>query len=150
MLGKSVSLDIKKEHAIETYKALIQMGSAGIKFASILNGGAAVALLSYLGNVAGKGASVPDMRLPMGCYIVGLVFCGLAYIASYFMQLALYNESWQTIELPQEKSVFDIIQNIMKGEQLEHKVLLKISIGLAFSSLFAFAFGSFQAVLKFY
>lgn len=31
--------------------------------------------------------------VPMICYVVGLVLCGLAYYASYLTQLRLYNES---------------------------------------------------------
>src|SRR5574341_572110 len=85
--------DIQKEHAIETFKSLIQISVEGLKLLALLNGGAAVALLAYLGNVAGKGLSPADMRLPMACYLVGLLLCGLAFAASYLTQLRLYNES---------------------------------------------------------
>lgn len=48
-------LDIRKEHALETYKSLIQTSVEGMKLLTLLNGGAAVALLAYLGNVAPHG-----------------------------------------------------------------------------------------------
>jgi hypothetical protein len=74
--------DIQKEHALETYKSLIQISVEGMKLLALLNGGAAVALLAYLGNVAGKGSQTPDMRYPMGFFLAGLVLCGLAFLCS--------------------------------------------------------------------
>jgi hypothetical protein len=43
--------------------------------------------------VAGKGMPVPNMRLPMACYVVGLIACGLAFFFGYLTQFRLYNES---------------------------------------------------------
>ena len=78
--------DFEKEHRIETFKSLIQISLAGLKLLALFNGGGAVALLAYLGNVAGKGFQPPDMRLPLGCYVAGLLFCGLAFAMSYLTQ----------------------------------------------------------------
>jgi hypothetical protein len=79
-------VDISKEHAVETFKSLILVSLQGLKLLAIFNGGAAVALLAYLGNVAGKGLPVPNMRLPMACYVVGLIACGLAFFFGYLTQ----------------------------------------------------------------
>jgi hypothetical protein len=86
-------VDISKEHAVETFKSIVQISLEGLKLLALFNGGAAVALLAYLGNVAGKGLPVPNMRLPMVCYVVGLVACGLAFLSGYLTQFWLYNES---------------------------------------------------------
>src|SRR5260370_16444275 len=86
-------VDISKEHAVDTFKSLVQISLEGLKLLSLFNGGAAVALLAYLGNVAGKGLPVPNMRLPMACYVVGLIACGLAFFFGYLTQFRLYNES---------------------------------------------------------
>src|SRR5712664_2429673 len=86
-------VDISKEHAVETFKSLILVSLQGLKLLAIFNGGAAVALLAYLGNVAGKGLPVPNMRFPMACYVVGLIACGLAFLSGYLTQFWLYNES---------------------------------------------------------
>lgn len=64
-----------------------------MKLMALLNGGAAIALLAYLGNIAGKGVAAPDVRRSMAAYLGGLVLCGLAFAASYLTQLKLYNES---------------------------------------------------------
>jgi hypothetical protein len=86
-------VDISKEHALETLKSLILVSLQGLKLLALFNGGAAVALLAYLGNVAGKGLPVPNMRFPMACYVVGLIACGLAFFFGYLTQFRLYNES---------------------------------------------------------
>lgn len=41
-----------KVHWLETYKSLITLSIEGFKFSALANGGSAVALLAYLGNVA--------------------------------------------------------------------------------------------------
>jgi hypothetical protein len=63
--------------ALEAFKSPVHIAVPGLKLLALLNGGAAVALLAYLGNVAGKGMPTPDVRVPMWCYLIGLVLCGL-------------------------------------------------------------------------
>jgi hypothetical protein len=46
--------EISNEHAIETFKSMIQISVEGMKLLGLLNGGAAVALLPYLLAVPGK------------------------------------------------------------------------------------------------
>ena len=80
-------------HYTETYKSLITLSVEGFKFSALANGGAAVALLAYLGNIAGKGAATPDMRIPMAWFLAGLVLCGIAMFSAYLTQLFLFRES---------------------------------------------------------
>jgi hypothetical protein len=85
--------DIQKEYKIETFKSLTLISLEGLKLIALINGGAAVALLAYLGNVAETNTTRPDLFLPMLGYAVGLFFCGLAFTSSYLTQLRLYQES---------------------------------------------------------
>ena len=127
-------LDIRKEHAIETYKSLIQVSVEGMKLLALLNGGAAVALLAYLGNVAGKLLPLPDMRLPMALFLVGLTLSGFGFLGSYFTQLRLYDESVNqppTVSFPR------------------WQFFLRFGIGSVALSLGAFAAGSALAVWRF-
>jgi hypothetical protein len=41
----------------------------------LVNGGAAIALVSYVTNALQKTGHVPDARLPMGFFLAGLVCC---------------------------------------------------------------------------
>ena len=49
-----MAIDSAHNDWLETYKSLISLSTEGFKFCALANGGAAVAILAYLGNVAGK------------------------------------------------------------------------------------------------
>jgi hypothetical protein len=98
---------------------------------TLFNGGAAVALLAYLWNVAGKGMPVQNMRLPMACYVVGLSACGLALLFTYLTQFCLYNES---------------IGNVKGGGHVKFQV---VGIAFALLGLAAFSVGSCVAAWRF-
>ncbi len=122
---------VKPEHLIETYKSLIQLGTFGLKFIQIVNGGAAIALLAYLGNVTKSGGEAPDLVWPMTFFIIGLILGGLATVTAYLTQLHLYNEGLGVVQ---------------SGE---HKLWLWASIGLCVLGLASFAVGSLTAAKAF-
>ena len=99
----------------------------------LLNGGASVALLAYLGNVAAKVQFVPDMQWPMVCFVIGLFCCSLTMLFSYLTQYRLYNEEIGR----QNASMF------------RHTQWLGFGIISAILSIFAFIIGSLWAVAKF-
>jgi hypothetical protein len=102
----------------------------GLKLLALLNGAGAVALLAYAGHASGK-ASVPDVRLPMACYLIGLLLCGLAFLASYLTQFCLYNE---------------VVGNVAPGR---HGIALCWAVVLAVGSLTALTLGSYWTVSVF-
>jgi hypothetical protein len=121
-----------QNHWQETYKSLITISLEGFKFISIANGGAAVALLAYLGNIASNGTTVPDMRWSMAAYLAGLFFCGLALFSSYLTQ-------------------FFLLQEIGSKDNINysHRWPLWLAFILLFMSLILFSIGSWQAVANF-
>ncbi len=127
-----MTIDASREHWLETYKSLISISIEGFKFSALANGGAAVAILAYLGNVAGKGAAVPDMQKPMLAFVLGLFFVGLGMFFSYFTQLKLLEEI-----------------GINESPRLPHGWVLKLAAFFYVGSLIAFACGSWQAVVRF-
>lgn len=124
--------DLMSDHWLETYKSLVTLSIEGFKFSALINGGAAVALLAYLGNVSCKITSLPDMRCPMMAFLAGLALCGFAMLGAYLTQLKLLNEIGRS-----EKPV------------MHHSWLLWGAIGLFALSLFAFGVGAWQAVIRF-
>lgn len=120
------------EHFNETYKSLITLSVEGFKFCALANGGAAVALLAYLGNVASKGGATPDMRYAMAGFLVGLAACGFAIFFAYLTQLCLLNET-------AERS----------SGWFPHTWHLRASIALVFVSLASFSLGAWSAVVAF-
>jgi hypothetical protein len=131
--GGTLVGDLQKEHRIETFKSLIQISLEGLKLIALFNGGAAVALLAYLGNVAEKSATPPDMFLPMVGYAGGLLFCGLAFASSYLTQLRLYQES---------------MGRSAKGVLSRHTFWLNADLILALVCLVAFGAASCLAALR--
>ena len=125
--------DLMKEHWLETYKSLIALSIEGFKFSAFANGGAAVALLAYLGNVAGKSVPTPDMRCSMLAFLTGLAACGLSMLFAYLTQLKLLGEIGR-----RENPLFT------------HGWLLWCAIILFACSVIAFGVGSWQAVIRFH
>jgi hypothetical protein len=119
------------EHQLETYKSLITISTEGYKFSALINGGAAVALLAYLGNAAGKGAAYPDMRTALAWFLGGLLSCGMSMFFAYLTQFSLLNE---------QAGAF---------AQRRHMKFLYVAMTLLFLSMLAFGVGSWEAVQRF-
>jgi hypothetical protein len=92
-----MSLTFAEERQLKTFDSMIQLALTGFKLMVLLNGGAAVALLAYLGNITGNASTAatgtvlvpPDLRAPMVFFILGLICCmaavGLGYRTQYFL-----------------------------------------------------------------
>jgi len=110
-------------HRLETFKSLPTISIEAFKTLLLLNGGAIVALLAYLGN-----ARAPDLAARLFCpfvsFICGLVLAALAFAGSYRTQLVLYNDPQGTT----------------------HVLWLRVTFVIALLSLFAFAIGAFTAL----
>jgi hypothetical protein len=115
---------------VETYKSLIVLAAEGFKFCALANGGAAVAILAYLGNVAGKSGSVPDMRCAMLSFLSGLFFCGWAMVFAYLTQLKRLNR-------------------LAEKENPSGDWRLRVAILFVVLSLLSFGTGSWLAVISF-
>lgn len=124
-------IEIEKEEVIETYKSLITISLEGLKFLSLLNGGAAVAILAFLGQVYSKGGSVPYMTLPMLSFIIGLFCNGLSFLFVYFTQLRVYEGALQEAPIFNSRS---------------WKMMARFALSFAFVSLCSFSVGCFLAV----
>jgi len=67
---------------------------------ALVNGGAAVALLTYLGNLVGRnpGSAGPHITLALLCYCGGLFATVVAFIFAYLVQLVLFGEERVLLE----------------------------------------------------
>jgi cytochrome bd-type quinol oxidase subunit 1 len=115
---------------IETYKSLITLSTEGFKFCALANGGAAVAILAYLGNVAGKIGTAPDLRGAMAAFLMGLFFCGCGLFFAYLTQLKRLNL-------------------LAERQRIQRDWRLVAAIAAMALSLIAFATGAWVAVLSF-
>ena len=73
---------LKLEHtgALATYGATIQAGAAALKSAILVNGGASVALLAFLGHVPDPGKLIPIGLL---CFVAGTLLAAVAAGSTY-------------------------------------------------------------------
>ena len=85
--------ELAKQHFLETYRSMTTHGAGVLKMMALLNGGAAVALLAFLGHTWGNlTRQAPNVTGPMAAFVAGLVFCGLAAGTVYLTQFALYRQ----------------------------------------------------------
>ena len=79
-------------HLQETYKALLPLSVEALKMLGLINGGAAVALLTYAGALVTHGGSAPHIKWAIFWYCAGLFVTVLTFIIAYCTQLVLYDE----------------------------------------------------------
>lgn len=125
--------ETKNWHAEETYKSLILFGNTGLRFVLLVNGGAILALLTFVGNLQGKVNPAPDMTWPFVMFLTGILFGGFATLTAYFTQLTLYNES---------------IGNVTNNESRNHTFWLRRSLALIGLGIVSFGIGSLLAVSR--
>lgn len=113
-------------HQQETYKSLIHYGTSAIKFVFLVNSGAIIALLTFLGNMIDKNFFFNnDIRFAFYFFISGIVSSGIATFFAYLTQLKLYNE---------------------KNGENKHQCLLYISMIFVFIGIILFCIGSIYAI----
>lgn len=84
-------------HAVEMFRSIISYGAAALKSAILINGGAAAALLAFIGNVWGKGvssASVTPLTSAIAYFSFGVLAAAIGTASSYFTQY-YYGENYQ-------------------------------------------------------
>jgi hypothetical protein len=120
-------VSFNEEHALETYKSMISVGTEALKALQLLNGGAIIALLTYLGHASARLCLAPRATCPVTWFITGLLAGTAAFVTTYFTQLALYNES------------------VLRAKK-RHPILLWLTVVLALLSLLAFGVGAFTSI----
>jgi hypothetical protein len=122
-------MNFKHEHAIETYKSLISISTEAFKALQLLNGGAIVALLAFIGQTAPTNPEIlTQARWPIGLFVTGLALGTFVYITAYNTQLTLHNE------------------NIGEKPVGAHKYWLRVSFVLATLSMIFFSLGAFSCL----
>ena len=119
-----------EDHALETFKSLIAVSMEGLKTLLLVNGGAVVALLAFLGQSTLGPALAPHFWWPIAFFVGGVALCTLAFIGSYFTQFSLYNEHFPNRQYRGPK----------------HMTCLWATLALVLTSVICFACGSLASV----
>ena len=80
--------------ATEIFKSMVSLSTEGLKALLLVNGGAIVALLTFIGNSKAFAPSAQFFILPVAAFLLGLVFCVVAFCSAYATQFTLYNEQF--------------------------------------------------------
>ena len=118
-------------HAEETYKGLIRLSLSGLRFSIFANGGAAIALLAFLGKEGTAALPLVAARTTMALFIAGVVLGGLAHVTAYLTQLTLYGES---------------ALNARQTGVCQHRTFLWTTVLLVVASIGVFAAGAWCGV----
>lgn len=85
--------------SLEGFRQVIALGQSTLKSIMLINGGAAVALLAFLGNLitrSGSSTSIVAFADSMRMFVVGVFLAAIAYATTYFSQLFYGGEKkWQ-------------------------------------------------------
>ena len=84
-------------YAVELFRSVIGYGQAALKSAMLINGGAAAALLAFIGNIWIKGVSpdaVNSLTSAIAYFAFGVLVAAIGTAESYFTQYC-YSESFQ-------------------------------------------------------
>lgn len=111
---------------IENQRQVIGLGQSAIRWFAVINAGAVVALLAFLGNVWTKGVVLGPFLTAMGTFALGVVLAALAGALSYLTQLQYGAESDRA--------------------QTAAKVLHAVTIIVGLGSLVVFCMGSYRTV----
>jgi hypothetical protein len=93
--------DSARQHEtnLEQFKSVIEAGGTALKSATLINGGAVIALLAFLGNIMskepyfGQSLQVAALNRSMAAFVCGVGFAGLASGARYIAQACYFEKS---------------------------------------------------------
>jgi len=117
-------------HLQETYKGLIQISIECLKILALVNGGAAIAAMTFLGVVATRDDLKPSLHgvaSGISWFSYGLVLAMICFIGSYITQLRLFQEE-------RDNKTYKFVPNY-------HAIILHVTILLACISVFCFVNG---------
>ena len=86
-------MGINEDHPVETYKSLVAFATEALKVLQILNGGALVAMLAYIGQTGDPSCIASQAKCPFLLFVAGLVVGTLAFGTAYATQFSLFNET---------------------------------------------------------
>lgn len=116
----------------ETYKSLPTLAAAGIRTIILLNGGALIAVLAFLGQVWGR-IDLDCIVYPASLFVFGTGFGAGCTILAYVTQLRLLNE----------------LDGNRESRLPGHTVLLHFTLGLAGIALLCFLVGGAWIIFSF-
>ncbi len=125
-------MDDREWRRQETYKAMMVIPVEGLKILAWINGGAAIAVLTYIGNFTKTvGAQPQNFKPAILWYCAGLSSAAVTFLISYFVQMAIWNSLHEKAPLV--------------GIAIPHRLLVMLGCALSLFGVLAFILGSVSA-----
>jgi hypothetical protein len=121
--------EAQQQQSLELWRAVITFAQSSLKSALIINGGGAVALLAFIGNIWAKGIApeaVAPITLSIAYFGFGVLAAALGSATTYVTQYS-YAANWQ-----RNAVVFHVA-----------------TVAIVFISFILFGFGAFEAYTSF-
>ena len=116
--------------SLEMFKSIIQSGQNAIKTMLLLNGGAAIALLAFIGKLSDNNSSaIPDFAYSITAFVIGALVIGVTSCLTYLSQIALDSN--------------------VKWHKKSGTTLQATCVALGLTSICAFAFGTYKTYQAF-
>lgn len=114
----------------------INLATTTLRSLFLLNGAAAISILTFAGNNSSTNAAKSLLTLGVKWFVAGLVLCVLSMVAAYFSQQLV------TYRIGHENTGDDVAARQTYGRE---KNAIALSVLLFFLSLGSFVYGAFQA-----
>lgn len=115
---------------LEMFKSIIQSGQNAIKTMLLLNGGAAIALLAFIGKLSDNNSSaIPDFAYSIAAFVIGALAIGVTSCLTYLSQIAFDSD--------------------VKWHRKVGTTLQATCVALGLTSISAFAFGTYKTYQAF-
>ena len=117
----------------ETFKAMMILPVEGLKIICWINGGAAIAVLTYVGNFAAKSstAQLQSIRPAIMWYCAGLSAGAITFLISYLVQLSFFRSLHR--------------KSPLLGIKTPHRLLVGVGCVLSLFGVLSFIMGSLSA-----
>lgn len=145
---KSIAVEdykINSTEGLERLKYQVEFSQAALRNLHLVNGGAIIALLTFVGNVS-DGIDKLSIFWSFVWFSSGLACSLLAYLGAYFSQAFFMNvafsQAWEAQHAAEGSSVkFPFEQDLRRGN-----VALLFGIGMELVSMACFIIGAFVAI----
>lgn len=128
-------------------EGVINLGRDALKTLLLINGGAAIAVLAFIGQITSRSSKelIPALAPVLGWFVFGAIVCGLTTVLAFVStaMLAIADESFKGEEpdIPFEKW-----PSTIKGMGVGGVLLVIITIAGGLLACFCFARGAYIAV----
>lgn len=103
-----IQQDIDSQKHIETYRSLISISVELYKTLLLLNGGAIIALLTYIGSKQTPATMGAEFNFSIYTFITGLFCVPIAFVFSYLVQMGIYNRFLRPNQRGKRDKLIDI------------------------------------------